>query len=303
MNRKKYLILNSTDKIHDFYMYYLGHTLEECMNKFQCSISCVWNTLDFYQLKKKGKGYSYKTLKGIISEDEYSKIFNRYSESSKLSYKHTSPEKRQYRLDINVEKALNRTTEEKLSITIKRRKTKLLKYGDPYYNNKEKACHTRLDKSAKDKEITSQKISKASKQIWEKRTVQEKNEILAKAISTKRKNKTFTKSQPEDDYYNYLLSIYDKEDIFRQYKESRYPFFCDFYIKSEDKFIEVNKFWMHGGKPYNECDLECQLLLKKWKEKALTKPIFNAAIKTWTVSDPLKLKTAQKNNLNYITVY
>ena len=60
---------------------------------------------------------------------------------------------------------------------------------------------------------------------------------------------------------------------------------------------------MHGGRPYNECDLECQLLLKKWKEKALTKPIFNAAIKTWTVSDPLKLKTAQENNLNYITVY
>ena len=64
--------------------------------------------------------------------------------------------------------------------------------------------------------------------------------FLSKRHETLRKNNSFTKSKAEEDYYDYLLSLYDKDDIVRQYKSKEYPFACDFYIKSEDKYIECN---------------------------------------------------------------
>jgi len=62
----------------------------------------------------------------------------------------------------------------------------------------------------------------------------------------------------EEDYYNYLLSMYDKSDILRQYKSERYPWHCDFYIISEDKFIECNYFWTHGSHPFDKNSQEDQ---------------------------------------------
>ena len=57
-----------------------------------------------------------------------------------------------------------------------------------------------------------------------------------------KKNNSFNKSKEEEKYYSYLLHLYSSEDIVRQYYDKdRYPFHCDFYIKSEDLFIEVNK--------------------------------------------------------------
>ena len=57
-----------------------------------------------------------------------------------------------------------------------------------------------------------------------------------------KKNNSYGKSREEDNYYKQLLSIYSSEDIVRQYYDKeRYPFHCDFYIKSEDLFIEFNR--------------------------------------------------------------
>jgi len=49
----------------------------------------------------------------------------------------------------------------------------------------------------------------------------------------------------EDNYYDELIAIYGANDIIRGYRDIRYSnngykFQCDFYIKSEDLFIECN---------------------------------------------------------------
>lgn len=78
-------------------------------------------------------------------------------------------------------------------------------------------------------------------------------EVQAKSQNTKKQNHTFNSSQPEDDYYKYLVSIYSVNDVKRQYRDDlRYPFECDFYIPSKDLFIECNFFYMHGPHPFNE---------------------------------------------------
>ncbi len=135
------------------------------------------------------------------------------------------------------------------------------------------------------------------------KSVEEKKEWRNKISETMRINKTFNTSKPEEDYYNYLLTIYKKEDIIRQYSDYRYKWNCDFYIKSEDLFIELNKSWTHGYKPYNPNDIECQNQLLEWQEKAKTSKYYQNAIYNWTVRDVEKLKTAINNNLNYRAIY
>ena len=124
-----------------------------------------------------------------------------------------------------------------------------------------------------------------------------------KEYETRKKNNSFIKSNLEDTFYKALLEVYDKDDIVRQYKEDRYPFACDFYIKSEDLFIELHGNWTHGGRPYDENDTSCQQQLKEWQEKAKTSDYYVNAIYTWTNLDVRKREYAKKNNLNYQVIY
>lgn len=135
---------------------------------------------------------------------------------------------------------------------------------------------------------------------WQK----EKENILQKQYITKSTNKSWNTSKLEEKYYNELLEKYNKNDVIRQYKDDmRYPFNCDFYIKSEDRFIELQGTWCHGGhlfNPFNEEDLK---KLEIWKEKAKTSRYYQKAIEVWTVTDVLKYNTAIQNNLNINFIY
>lgn len=61
-------------------------------------------------------------------------------------------------------------------------------------------------------------------------------ESQQKHILSMKQNKSFNKSISEDQCYNLLKEIFP--DIIRQYRDVRYPFNCDFYIPSNDLFIE-----------------------------------------------------------------
>lgn len=135
------------------------------------------------------------------------------------------------------------------------------------------------------------------------REVNGSSEHINKVINTKRKNKSFKKSQIEDDYYDYLCDKYSSNDVVRQYKDDRYPFMCDFYIISIDTFIELNLHWTHGGMLFSEKDDVCKLQLSEWEEKAKTSKYYKNAIETWTIRDVEKHKVAKNNNLNYIIYY
>lgn len=128
-----------------------------------------------------------------------------------------------------------------------------------------------------------------------------KKEYVKKGNNTKIKNKSFNTSKPEINFYNFLLKIYNKNDIKRQYQEERYPFMCDFYIESEDLFIELNLHWTHGKHPYNE-ELDKETL-NTWLEKAKTSKFYEQAIYVWTNLDKQKEAYITKNKLNLIRFY
>lgn len=108
-------------------------------------------------------------------------------------------------------------------------------------------------------------------------------------------------SIPEENLYSLLKEHYSEDDIIRQYSDERYPFNCDFYIKSLDLFIELNAHWTHNTHPFDETNKEDLKILELWKSK--NTKFYTNAIKTWTQRDVEKLQIAKNNNLNYLSVY
>lgn len=159
-------------------------------------------------------------------------------------------------------------------------------------------------------EETRRKISKSLKGI--KRSEEFKNllseihssaEFQMKINDIKRSNKTFNTSNPEEVYYNSLVQIYGEEDIVRQYRDERYPFSCDFYIKSLDKFIELNLHWTHGGHPYNKDSIEDCEQKAFLESKSKTSQYYANALYVWTDLDVRKQHIAKQNKLNYEVIY
>ena len=124
--------------------------------------------------------------------------------------------------------------------------------------------------------------------------------IQQKSYETKKKNGTLGTSNLEVECFNVIKKYF--KDAVHHYKDSvRYPFNCDIYIPSKDLFIELNFFWTHGKEPFNENNLEHINIVKEWQNK--NNKYFDSAIQVWTKSDPLKLQTFKKNNLNYKIFY
>lgn len=88
----------------------------------------------------------------------------------------------------------------------------------------------------------------------------------------------------------------------KQYKDIRYPYYCDFYIINSDTFIEINGFWMHGKHYFDINNTEDINKLKIWESKSNNK-MYQTAINVWTISDIKKRDTAVANNLNYIVLW
>ena len=124
-----------------------------------------------------------------------------------------------------------------------------------------------------------------------------------KELETKKRNNSFNTSKPETKYYNMLCEKYGKYNIKRNYKSIVYPYRCDFYIVSEDKYVELNLHWTHGNHPFDNTNAEDLATLKMWQEKAKTSQFYQNAIQIWTVRDVEKQKVAKENNLNYEAIY
>lgn len=213
-------------------------------------------------------------------------------------------------------------------------KTKEEKYHDKNYNNKQKIMETCVERynatsPLSNKEIHAKTIStqiekygatgfglktkeeriylakKANAALWDK---YHQDEHFAQKYqnsqnSTKTKNKSFNTSNREKLLYKQLCNKYGVDNVVEQYRDDRYPFNCDFYIKPEDLFIELNAHWSHGPHPFNEQDPADISLLQKWQEKAKYSKFYRNAIDTWTIRDPNKLKYFIDNKLNFMLLY
>ena len=121
-------------------------------------------------------------------------------------------------------------------------------------------------------------------------------EAIKKSLNTKLKNNTFIKSKAENEFYKKLCVVFTDYDVVHGYSDDRYPFMCDFYIKSKDLFIEYQGHQTHGYEPYDKHNNEHFNYLNYMESH-------NNDMSTWTTRDPLKLKTALKNKINLLLIY
>lgn len=95
----------------------------------------------------------------------------------------------------------------------------------------------------------------------------------------------------KDVYFSYGIHPYD----------ARYPYNCDFYIKSLDLFIENNADYSHGGhwyNPSNKDDFQRMLdMYKSGKRRTLK------AVESWTVSDVAKREKAKSSGIKYLVFW
>lgn len=220
--------------------------------------------------------------KGLTKDDpRVAKNIENSRRTVKLKYGVDNP--------FNIDTVREQRKQNKDLIYTKVAQTKLERYGSSTYNNIDKNKQTKLERY-NDAYFNNN----------------EKN------FETRRKNKTFNTSKFEKEYYEYLLTMYDKDDILTQYTDDRYvrqdgyKFRCDFYIKSLDLFIECNIHQGHGGHPFdpnNPDDLE---KLNEWKSKQNKvgrKNQYWMYEKVWTKDDVEKQECARKNKLNYLMIY
>lgn len=205
------------------------------------------------------------------------------------------------------------------------KQTKLSRYGDSNYNNKEKLIQTLKNRTKEEIESSNnkRKLNRNEEVIKEKRkntmikkygvtsySKTDKYKLLfqeesflaqrkLKEYNTKKKNKSFNISRPEDVVYEKLVECFN--DVKRQYKSNEYPFVCDFYIPSMDLYIECNFHWTHGFEPYNCQNENHNNIVNKWKEKNTA--YYNNAIRVWTINDVNKRNIARNNNLKWIEFF
>ena len=144
----------------------------------------------------------------------------------------------------------------------KNRKTKLEKYGDENYNNSDKIKQTCLEKYDVDNVSKSQEVRdkisnklknhEVSEETKQKISISNKGKKLSeealanklqKTYETYRKNGLFKKrkTKPEKYIETLLINTFGENNvIYNYFDKNRYPYACDFYVKSLHLFIEVH---------------------------------------------------------------
>lgn len=209
---------------------------------------------------------------------------------------------------------------------LQNKQTKKERYNNENYNNRKQCNETKLSNIDEDGLNGFERAAKHTKETfqrtrgvdnisqtkeWKDAIAAQKDEIQRKIYNTKKKNGTFGTSEIENMIHQFLIYKFDFEDVIHHYTtDSRYPFECDFYIRSLDLFIELNFFWTHGFEPFDKNNVKHQEQLTNWIKnsqdinfKKKKKDGYKNAIYIWTIDDPNKLKTFKKNNLNYKIFY
>lgn len=102
-----------------------------------------------------------------------------------------------------------------------------------------------------------------------------------------------------------LLDRYGKGNVYYQYGlhpyDKRYPYNCDFYIKSADLFIELNVHWSHGGHWYDENN-KSDINRRNQLSASDSKRSRNSVV-TWCETDVKKRLTAKNSGIKYLVFW
>ena len=259
-------------------------------------------------------GYEYASQSNIVKEKVKYTCLQKYGSECSLS----SPIIKEQIKKTNLQKYGAENVFASKIIQDKIKEVNYKKYGNSIYalsddmKNKQKVYIQSLTP-----EIIQEMIQKRKQTCIEKYGV-ETNLLLPEIIEynkiperiqhiwdTKKKNKTTNTSKIEKEFYYYLIGKYGISNVEQNYnKDSRYPYFCDFYIKPLDLFIEIQGHQSHGPHPFNENNELDLLLLNKWLSKVSDKhPQYELYIHNWTIRDTEKRNTAIKNNIKFLEIF
>lgn len=229
-----------------------------------------------------------------------------------VEYPSQSPEVRAKVVATNLKRYGCKSSLQNADVRERQKATMMARYGVEYSTQspsvKSKVKQTCLQRYGVENPRQSCEIDDKIKQTSQERYgvdyVVQSSVVKAKANATKRLRGTFNTSKPADMVGQMLRSIFGVDDVMCEYDgDKRYPFHCDFYIKSRDLFIEMNLFVSHGGHFFNSDSFEDLKKVSVWREKALKSKFYENMVHVWTVSDVLKRETARKFGLNYLTFW
>lgn len=280
-----------------------------------CSLKCSNNDLSVKEKKKQTCRDHFNTDNPFQSEE----VKTKYKQTCKARYgvEHTSQiEGIQDRIRQSNFKKYGVDSTNKLDETQrKKRQTCLARYGvdcvlktNESIQQRKQTC---LKKYGVEYALQVPKLIEQRKQTCLKKygveNPSQSGIIQEKKYQTQKKNNSFSYSKDEEYVFSLLTNKYG--EVLRQHKTDKYPFKCDFYIPALDMYIELNFSWTHGKEPYNKTH-EHRNVVDFWKIKSnelnfkgKKKRFYNAAIRIWTIRDPLKRKTAIDNNLNWFCFY
>ena len=105
--------------------------------------------------------------------------------------------------------------------------------------------------------------------------------------------------------YAELIKRFGADDILIDYGvhpyDARYPYSCDFYIRSADLFIELNMYFTHGGHWFDE--QHGTDALRKQHLEQTDRARNRKFLSTWCVQDVRKRDAARKAGLNYLVFW
>ena len=158
---------------------------------------------------------------------------------------------------------------------------------------------------SKGRKRTCEEIEK-QKQTWKEKTPEQIAVSKQKEYNTRKNNNTlgYHKTVDEEKLEKLLISTFGKSDVeYNYFDVERYPYKCDFYIKSLDLFIELHAGWEHQGHAFDKNSEDDLVVLEELKEKSLKSKYYSNVIYQWTELDVRKLETFLRNNLNFIVGY
>lgn len=216
------------DDITDFFIKENNLAIDVVKHFNLGSVSGLYQILKHYNIKKPGSKRGELSIKGCIQKYGAKRAIclSEFKEKSKK----TCLEKYGYEYSLQAPE-----------IKEKSKDTLIDRYGvDNSFKSQEVREHykqTLLDKYGVDNPFKSEDIKRKIDTYYKTKFKCSHNEYIFKKM---KENNSYGKSKPEELFYINLLDIFSEEDIDRQHKDTKYPFHCDFYIKSLDMYIELN---------------------------------------------------------------
>lgn len=195
-----------------------------------------------------------------------------------------------------------------LEVRKKSKQTKLERYGDSGYHNPEKAKQTNTKRYGVEHYSQTDEYKEQYKQTllehYGTENPMQCPDIRNKAWATKKARGTTNTSKSEDQIAAIIAQSYP--DVLRNHQTDVYPYYCDFYIPSQDLYIEYQGHQSHGYEPYDFSNPVHLQKVETWKAKAEQKKAegktytqYDKYVEVWTQRDPKKRRVAHDNNLNW----